>query len=123
MIQVVDGIIYLVRGDSESLPVNVLKNKTEPYQLGEDEFLRLIVRKLPNETTELLFVAESNPGSDQIIIPSEATAGKEPGKYSAAIRLIDGNGEPRTVWPDNTTVKPDDEKSFNNFYLTPEVPK
>ena len=123
MLQVVDDVIFLTKGDNESLPVNVVVNGNEPYKLGENEFLRLIVRELPNEGSQLIFEAESNPGSDKIIIPAAATSGKEPVKYSAAIRLIDGTDNQRTVWPDNTTVKPNDDKSFNNFWLTPEVPR
>ena len=121
MLQVVDNIIYLTVGDDESLPVDVVMNGSEPYELGEDEFLRLTVRKLPNKESQLFFAAESAPGSNRIIIPPSATAELEPGKYSADIDLIDSAGRPHTIWPDNTTVKPSGEKSFNNFYLTPEV--
>lgn len=121
MLQVVNNIIYLTKGDNEVLPVTVTKNGGEAYEMGENEFLRLTVRRLPNKTSQMLFMAESNPGSNRIIIPAEATAEMEPGKYSADIEHVDSAGRPNTIWPDNTTVKPSDEKSFNNFCLTPEV--
>ena len=120
MLKVVDGKIHMTKGDNEVLPVN-LSMHDQAYEMGENDRLILTVRELPNKNSPLLFRAESNPGSDEIIIPAEATAEMKPGYYSADIEFVGSNGEPTTLWPDCTEVKPDENKSFKNFILTPEV--
>lgn len=121
MLQIKNNIIFLTKGDEGVLPVDVTIEDGTAYELGEGEFLTLSVRSLPSADSPLLMRAQSNPGSNRIIIPAEATAEMEPGRYSADIQLTDSAGRPRTIWPDNTEVKPSSQKSFDNFYLTPEV--
>ena len=120
MLNIVDGKVYLTKGDNEVLPVNLSMHDQE-YVMGENDLLILSVRELPNKNSPLLFRAESNPGSSEIIIPAAATAEIKPGIYSADIEFVSGDGEPITLWPDNVDVKPDENKSFKNFIITPEV--
>lgn len=123
MLKIVDNKIYLTKGDDGVLPVNVTIGDGEPWEIGENDFLTLSVRELPDADSPLLLLAESNIGSNEIIIPSEDTAAMEPGKYSADIQLTDSAGRKYTIWPDVTEIKPDARRSFNNFVLTPEVTK
>lgn len=123
MIQVIDDRIYFVKGDKDSLPVDVTFDGDKPYEMGENEYLELTVRATPDTSQPVLIYARSNPGSNKIIFTKEMTAEVDPGKYSADIQFNDGTGEPRTVWPSNTAsyVKPDKNVNWKNFLLTPEV--
>ena len=121
MLQVENNIIFLTKGDEGVLPVDVTIHDGTAYEMGESDFLTLSVRRLPAKDSPLLMQAKSNHGSNHIIIPAEATADMEPGKYSADIQLTDASGRPYTVWPNKTEVEPNGNRSFNNFYLTPEV--
>jgi hypothetical protein len=121
MIQVIDDRIYFVKGDKDTLPVNVTFNDDKPYEMGENEYLELTVRTIPDTSQPVLIYARSNPGDNKIIFTSEMTAEVDPGKYSVDIQFNDGTGEPRRVWPSNTApyVKPDKTVNWKNFLLTP----
>lgn len=122
MLKIIDNTIYIVRGDDETLTVN-LNADGEPAALGENDVLTLTVRELPSETSPIILSSTSPPGSNVIAIRHEDTAEKEYGQYSADIQLTTAAGLRRTVWPvvDEDNIPKARASNLKNFVILPEV--
>jgi len=122
MLKIIDGKIYLVRGDDEVLEVNV-SSDGEAVQLAEGDTLTLTVRELPSKESREILRVTSAPGSNRIIINHSDTADAEYGEYSADVQLMTADGRRRTVWPviDENNIPKAEAKNWKNFILLPEV--
>ena len=122
MLKVIDNVIYLVRGDDESLEVN-LQLGGESVDVGEFETLTLSVRALPDAASLPVFVSTSAPGSNRIVINHADTADADYGEYSADIQILMADGKRKTVWPvlEEGNIPKAKNKNLKNFVILPEV--
>lgn len=122
MLRIIDGVIYMVRGDDESLEVN-LQLGGESVDVGEFETLTLSVRALPDVASLPVFVSTSAPGSNRIVINHADTADAAYGEYSADIQLLMADGKRKTVWPvlDEENIPKARNRNLKNFVILPEV--
>ena len=86
MFYVEDQAIYLTRGDSAEVSIDLTTEGGEAYDLGASDTLTLTVRKEPAATSKVIF-AKSVTGSGVISITPEDTRNAEIGQYSADIQL------------------------------------
>lgn len=122
MLKIIDGKIYMRRGDDEVLNVTVTAGG-EPITPGENETLTLTVREQPIRDSPVVFSTTSAPGSTRIVINHADTTKAEYGEYSADIQLITAEGRRKTIWPDideSNPPKPSD-RNMKNFIILPEV--
>lgn len=125
MLKVIDGKVYMRRGDDEVLDVTVKVNGVDS-DIGENETLILTVRELPDEDSPVIFESASAPGSKRIVINHADTAGVEYGQYSAGVKLITADRKRKSVWPDIDEANPPSPYTLNNnmgnFIIVSEVP-
>lgn len=98
MIKVIDGKVYMVRGDDDALSINL-----GDYEMAAGDTLTLTVRELPTADSPVLVHITSAPGVARIPIRHADTADIPYGAYSADVQLMTADGLRRTVWPDNIT--------------------
>ena len=120
MFYVEDQAIYLTRGDSAEVSIDLTTEGGEAYDLGANDTLTLTVRKEPTATSAVIF-AKSVVGSGVIPIAPEDTREAEVGQYSADIQLTTADGEVHTVYPRLEGKARYRERNFKNFVLMPEV--
>lgn len=122
MLKIIDNTIYIVRGDDETLTVN-LSADNEPVTIGEHDTLTLTVRQLPSEESPVIFSSTSVPGTNCIAIRHDDTADKDYGQYSADIQLLTADGLRKTVWPvvSEDNIPPTRATNLKNFVILPEV--
>lgn len=82
MFYVEEQAIYLTRGDSAEVSIDLTTEGGENYELGADDTLTLTVRKEPTATSAVIF-AKTVTGSGVISITPEDTRDAEIGQYSA----------------------------------------
>ena len=112
--------IYLTRGDSAEVSIDLTTEGGENYELGADDTLTLTVRKEPTATSAVIF-AKSVTGSGVFTITPEDTRNAEVGQYSADIQLTTADGEVHTVYPRLEGKARYRERNFKNFIIMPEV--
>lgn len=112
--------IYLTRGDSAEVSIDLTTEGGEAYDLGASDTLTLTVRKEPTATSAVIF-AKSVTGSGVITITPEDTRDAEIGQYSADIQLTTSDGEVHTVYPRLEGKARYRERNFKNFIIMPEV--
>lgn len=115
-----DQAIYLTRGDSAEVSIDLMTESGEVYDLGANDTLTLTVRKEPSSTSTVIF-AKSVTGSGVIPITPEDTRDSEIGQYSADIQLTMADGEVHTVYPRLEGKARYRERNFKNFIIMPEV--
>ena len=115
-----DQAIYLTRGDSAEVSIDLTTEGGEAYDLGASDTLTLTVRKEPSATSKAIF-AKSVTGSGVISITPEDTQDAEVGQYSADIQLTTADGEVHTVYPQLEGKARYRERNFKNFIIMPEV--
>lgn len=120
MFYVEDQAIYLTRGDSAEVSIDLTTESGETYDLGANDTLTLTVRKEPTATSTVVF-AKSVAGSGVIPIAPEDTREAEVGQYSADIQLTTADGEVHTVYPRLEGKARYRERNFKNFVIMPEV--
>lgn len=122
MLNIIDDKIYLVRGDDETLTVELTSGEEE-VTLADTETLTLTVRKLPASDSPVVFSSTSEAGSNQIVIAHADTEEAEYGEYSADIQLLTATGKRKTVWPvvDADNIPKAAAKNLKNFIILPEV--
>lgn len=120
MFYVEDQAIYLTRGDSAEVSIDLTTEGGEAYDLGASDTLTLTVRKEPVATSKVVF-AKSVQGSGAIPIAPEDTRNAEIGQYSADIQLTTADGEVHTVYPRLEGKARYRERNFKNFIIMPEV--
>ena len=120
MFYVEDQAIYLTRGDSAEVSIDLTTEGGEAYDLGANDTLTLTVRKEPTATSAVIF-AKSVVGSGVIPIAPEDTREAEVGQYSADIQLTTADGEVHTVYPRLEGKARYRERNFKNFMIMPEV--
>lgn len=120
MFYVEDQAIYLTRGDSAEVSIDLTTEGGESYDLGASDTLTLTVRKEPAATSKVIF-AKSVTGSGVIPITPEDTRDAEIGQYSADIQLTTADGEVHTVYPRLEGKSRYRERNFKNFIIMPEV--
>lgn len=122
MLKIIDGKIYMRRGDDEVLEVNLTAGG-EAITVGENETLTLTVRELPSRDSPEIFQSTGAPGSNRIIINHADTADAEYGEYSADVQLLTAEGLRKTVWPDidEDNLPKARNRNLKNFILLPEV--
>lgn len=120
MFYVEDQAIYLTRGDSAEVSIDLTTESGETYDLGANDTLTLTVRKEPSSTSTVIF-AKSVTGSGVIPITPEDTRDSEIGQYSADIQLTTADGEVHTVYPRLEGKARYRERNFKNFVIMPEV--
>lgn len=112
MSKVVDGVIFLRKGDTESLSVSA-KNGTEDYTFQVGDVVTMTVRETPEESSEVLLqkaVTVATAGTSvTIALTAEQTGAVEAGKYSCDIQL-DSDGTIKTLFP---VMDTDDPKYTN----------
>ena len=112
--------IYLTRGDSAEVSIDLTTDGGEKYELGAGDTLTLTVRKEPTATSAVIF-AKSVTGSGAVTITPEDTQDAEVGQYSADIQLTTADGEVHTVYPRLEGKARYRERNFKNFIIMPEV--
>lgn len=120
MFYVEDQAIYLTRGDSAEVSIDLTTEGGEAYDMGASDTLTLTVRKEPSATSTVIF-AKSVTGSGVITIIPEDTQDAEIGQYSADIQLTTADGEVHTVYPRLEGKSRYRERNFKNFIIMPEV--
>lgn len=120
MFYVEDQAIYLTRGDSAEVSIDLTTEGGEAYDLGASDTLTLTVRKEPVATSKVIF-AKSVTGSGVISITPEDTRDAEIGQYSADIQLTTADDEVHTVYPQLEGKARYRERNFKNFIIMPEV--
>lgn len=120
MFYVEDQAIYLTRGDSAEVSIDLTTEGGEAYDLGANDTLTLTVRKEPMATSAVIF-AKSVVSSGVIPIAPEDTREAEIGQYSADIQLTTADGEVHTVYPRLEGKARYRERNFKNFMIMPEV--
>lgn len=120
MFYVEDQAIYLTRGDSAEVSIDLTTEGGETYDLGAGDTLTLTVRKEPTATSAVVF-AKAVKGSGVIPIAPEDTREAEVGQYSADIQLTTADGEVHTVYPRLEGKARYRERNFKNFIIMPEV--
>lgn len=120
MFYVEDQAIYLTRGDSAEVSIDLTTEGGESYDLGASDTLTLTVRKEPSATSTVIF-AKSVTGSGVVTIVPEDTQDAEVGQYSADIQLTTADGEVHTVYPRLEGKARYRERNFKNFIIMPEV--
>lgn len=119
MIKVIDGKIYVVRGDDDALNISL-----PDYTLGEGDVLKLTVRELPDEDSPVLLQIAGAPGAYRIPISRADTEELPFGAYSAFIRVYTANGLRHTIFPDDITdQKRQRVTNMKNFIVASEVPE
>lgn len=120
MFYVEDQAIYLTRGDSAEVSIDLTTEGGKAYDLGASDTLTLTVRKEPVATSKVIF-AKSVTGSGVVTITPEDTNDAEVGQYSADIQLTTADGEVHTVYPRLEGNARYRERNFKNFIIMPEV--
>lgn len=115
-----DQAIYLTRGDSAEVSIDLTTAGGEIYELGANDILTLTVRKEPTATSTVVF-AKSVKGSGVIPIAPEDTQSAAVGQYSADIQLTTADDEVHTVYPQLEGKARYRERNFKNFIIMPEV--
>lgn len=124
MLKIVDGKIYMVRGDDEELEVVAKNSDGTDYEMQPGDVLTLTVRKNPREDSAPLLQVSSVPGDTRIILRHEDTAGMDYGAYSADVQLMTEDGRRKTIWPDLDTGAASTRMSsqnMRNFFIASEV--
>ena len=108
MAKVADGVIYLRKGDTESLSVSA-KNGETAYSFLADDVLTFTIRELPEQASEVLLtqsVTVSAPAQTvEITLPASLTRQLSAGKYSCDVQLNSG-GTIKTLFPITNTESP-----------------
>ena len=120
MFYVENQVIFLTRGDSAEVSIELTTEGGETYELGANDILTLTVRKKPLATSAVIF-AKSATGSGVIPITPEDTQGAKVGQYSADIQLTTTDGEVHTVYPRLEGKTRSSNNNFKNFVIMPEV--
>ena len=120
MFYIEEQAIYLTRGDSAEVSIDLTTEGGEKYELGAGDTLTLTVRKEPTATSAVIF-AKSVTGSGAVTITPEDTQDAEVGQYSADIQLTTADGEVYTVYPRLEGKARYRERNFKNFIIMPEV--
>ena len=120
MFYVEEQAIYLTRGDSAEVSIDLTTEGGEKYELGAGDTLTLTVRKEPTATSAVIF-AKSVKGSVVVTIAPEDTQDAEVGQYSADIQLTTADGEVHAVEPRLEGKARYRERNFKNFIIMPEV--
>lgn len=122
MLKIIDGKIYMVRGDDDGINVVVMGADGE-ITLNADETLTLTVRELPDKGSPIIFQTTSAPGSNRVIIVNADTKDAEFGYYSADIQMMTSEGLRKTVWPviDENNIPRPVVRNLKNFIILPEV--
>lgn len=123
MCDIIDNVIYLVKGDAAEIPVS-LKNRTgQQYVMQPGDKLILTVRDRTGTDTTLRLKVESTTST--IYIDGSKSETIPVGQYSADIQFNPASGlTPYTIWPkyagiDQGKIKQD--QNWKNFWITPEV--
>lgn len=122
MILVTSDGIWLIRGDDESLEVELTVGDNTPYEMQPGDILTLTVREVPSKDSAVMLQIDSAPGVNRIVIRHEDTAELEYGRYSADIQLLTADGLRKTVWPPLTaSASRTRAGNLKNFNLVSEV--
>lgn len=97
MIEIIDDVIYIHRGDSATIHVNIRKSDGTDYELQEGDELKLSVRQTPAHESPVLL--ESTHVSNDLYLSAEAMDAIPAGKYSYDVQLKTSTGEVITVLP------------------------
>ena len=120
MFYIEEQAIYLTRGDSAEVSIDLTTEGGEKYELGAGDTLTLTVRKEPTATSAVIF-AKYVTGAGAVTITPEDTQDAEVGQYSADIQLTTADGEVHTVYPQLEGKARYRERNFKNFIIMPEV--
>lgn len=115
MFVIEDQKMYLTKGDSASLTIDLVDAAGLPESVQTNDVLTLTVRDKPGGN--LIFSAENAVGSNEINITHDMTASQKASVYSADIQLKRGQDR-YTIWP---TRPFDTVGNMGNFVLLPEV--
>lgn len=112
-----NGKLYLTKGDSASMTIDLFDASGLPTAVQSSDVITLTVKDRPGGS--VIFAADNNivgePGT--IEISGAMTSGKKAGYYSADIQL-ERSGKKYTIWP---TVPFDGVGNIGNFIILPEV--
>lgn len=122
-ITIKDNVMYMTRGDYVKFVPEFENEDGTAWEMGENDTVTFTVRALPSLDSAPVICYISAPGTADIIIMPEDTAGAEPGKYSADMQVNHDGILPETVWP---TVDLDSKasgkvKNYKNFIIMSEV--
>jgi hypothetical protein len=110
--KVIDNKVYLTRGDTGSLTLNIKDEKTNlPYLLKDDDVLYFTVKKNINTNTKSFqkVITSFNEGVAEIFITNADTKDLPFGEYVYDCQVTSADGSI------NTVIKP------KPFYITEEV--
>lgn len=122
MLYIEENAIYITQNDDVALDINMTLEDGSQYQMTENETLTMTVRKLPEETSDVLIAINSIAGSNRIVIQGIDTQNVPPGQYSMDIQLNRENNTKYTIIPNNVPVSERHKvKNWKNFVVMPEV--
>lgn len=96
MFSIVKEIVTLTKGEKAIFEVALKTENEKEYKLNKKDFLILVVRDKNKE----LFSAESEPGSNKIVILPEMTQALSLGEYKYAMYL-ESNGQRKKLTIDS----------------------
>ncbi len=107
MLRIEDGFIYLTRGDTAYINVDIVLEDGSKYQMTAGDMLVLSLKKLINDTEYAL--QKVLYGESKFTISPDDTKLLDYGKYLFDVQLTTSKGEVFTVI------------AKSNFYITEEV--
>lgn len=120
--KIVDGIVYMIKGDTESLTIAIKDAANQNYILQAGDTLTLTLRHNTGDKEAAVSITSS---TGTIPINHSDTANIEVGQYSADIQLNKANGEVHTVWPtwdvEEDAKKIKSDTNWKNWWIMPEV--
>lgn len=109
MLKIEDNILYLVKGDSANLKVDLKK-----YTYTEGDTLTLTVKK---DLGILAYLSKTVPANEEIIITSDDTARMATGTYWYDVQLTLADGTIETVMPINRLVLVDEVTTDHDLII------
>ena len=94
MISVDGTTITLTRGDTETLQVTVTDADGQPYELGEGEYIELVVKAKPSDAQPLIRKVTTDGA---ITFDRADTWGLDVGKYAYNVRVENGTSSYHTI--------------------------
>lgn len=100
MFNIIDNKIYLTRGDSATLGVDIVDDEGEPYTPKIDEYIVFTLKRISSQCKQLIVKEFEDVDNEYVITLTQAdTIDLSFGVYYYDVALIDGEGNVYTIIP------------------------
>ena len=121
MAKVVDGVVFLRKGDTEELTVTASVGE-EAYEFEVGDVVTLTVRELPSGESPVLLTDSVTVEEDTEEVEMSFTTDLEVGAYSMDVQLRMADGTVKTLFPAVDTESPKNKvKNWKNCIVEGEV--